>query len=161
MLVSGEGGGNGFVLPAGPWREDPVEAMGRADGYILTSPKASLPAGTKPVYTVKRHIQVPKILKGKPVVAFCAIGQPEQFRKNLLNAHVDLASFISFPDHHVYTPDDLCRLEKLAREKSALLVTTEKDIVKISLKFCLQLQVINLKLDFTDAQRIVKEALNR
>jgi tetraacyldisaccharide-1-P 4'-kinase len=38
-----------------------------------------------------------------------------------------------FPDHHFYTPNDIAKLEKKARETGArVLITTVKDAVKLN-----------------------------
>jgi len=41
-------------------------------------------------------------------------------------------AFISFPDHHVYTQDDVIKIQKAALQSSAqIILTTEKDGIKL------------------------------
>ena len=53
-------------------------------------------------------------LPGRPVVAFCGIGNPAGFRRTLAGCG-SMADFREFPDHHAYTPRDLDRLADWAR----------------------------------------------
>lgn len=71
-------------------------------------------------------------LRGLPVVAFAGIGNPAAFRATLARLAAEVVEFISFPDHHAYTPADFARLVAQARRGgAALLVTTLKDLVKV------------------------------
>jgi tetraacyldisaccharide 4'-kinase len=71
-------------------------------------------------------------LRGLPVVAFAGIGNPAAFRATLARLAADVIDFVSFPDHHAYTPSDFTRLAAQARRGgAALLVTTLKDLVKV------------------------------
>ncbi|HID23508.1 MAG TPA: hypothetical protein EYP14_14080 [Planctomycetaceae bacterium] len=72
-------------------------------------------------------------LEGRPVVAFCGIGNPEAFRKTLTECGVHLRAFRSFSDHHNYSDTDLEHLARLAAEHQVeALVATAKDLVKVN-----------------------------
>lgn len=70
---------------------------------------------------------------GKPVVAFCGIGNPEGFQKTLSpSVALSAENFRTFPDHHHYTPADLLELRRLADQCGAeQFLTTRKDLVKL------------------------------
>lgn len=72
-------------------------------------------------------------LRQRPVAAFCGIGNPEAFRRTLLRLGAELRAFQSFPDHHLYAKSDLEALRQWAAglPRDALLVTTQKDLVKL------------------------------
>jgi tetraacyldisaccharide 4'-kinase len=72
-------------------------------------------------------------LAGRPVAAFCAIGNPEAFRQTLAGLGATVLAWRTFPDHHRYSPQDVNELQKWARGQPAqcLMVTTQKDLVKI------------------------------
>ena len=63
--------------------------------------------------------------KGSEITAICAIGQPEQFY-NFLEHDYLIKEKITFDDHHQYVRDDLKNID-------GIIVTTEKDAVKLSL----------------------------
>lgn len=69
-------------------------------------------------------------LTGKKIVGFSGLGDNNRFRKDL--EKYDLREFVSFPDHHSYTPEDLKKLEKIRLGRGAdYLACTEKDYIKI------------------------------
>jgi tetraacyldisaccharide 4'-kinase len=75
----------------------------------------------------------PRALAGRAFGAFCALGNPEGFRRTLAAlAGAEPAFFRAFPDHHPYRPEDVRTLDERARELGLdLLVTTAKDAVKL------------------------------
>jgi tetraacyldisaccharide 4'-kinase len=71
-------------------------------------------------------------LKGKSVMAFSGIGNPEAFEKTLRSIGLDLRKFVAFADHHVYGESELKELERGSRELGVdFLVTTEKDVARL------------------------------
>jgi tetraacyldisaccharide 4'-kinase len=71
-------------------------------------------------------------LKGKRVLAFCGLGQPESFRHSLKTLEVELVDLKPFRDHQVYQEKDKHRLlEEAASLKAEVLMTTEKDALKL------------------------------
>ena len=72
-------------------------------------------------------------LAGKPVGAFCGIGNPAAFRATLEALGAKVADFRAFPDHHAYTRADVDALTRWAESlpADAVLVTTQKDWVKL------------------------------
>ena len=141
------GFGNGHLLPMGPLREPIPHVLQRVDalcvlhGYgedVHRKPgEHSLPfakgySGSW-IHT-SRQITLPSALKkGDAVVAFAGIGNPEQFRKSILNAGLDLRGFHIFPDHHFYSEKEIATLQEAATQQGCPLLTTEKDFVRLSL----------------------------
>jgi tetraacyldisaccharide 4'-kinase len=75
------------------------------------------------------------ILRGKPVAAFCGIGNPEAFRQTLVSLGADVREFRAFADHHAYSREDVEELNRWAATMpaDACVATTQKDWVKIRL----------------------------
>jgi hypothetical protein len=69
-------------------------------------------------------------LLGRPVVAFAGIGRPEKFFATLRAIGAVLVGERSFPDHHPFRAGELEALAAQARAEHAILVTTEKDMVR-------------------------------
>ena len=65
-------------------------------------------------------------------VAFCGIGSPEIFRRDLLGQGVQLEGFHAFGDHHRYEHGEWERLLGEARSAGVPLVTTEKDLARLA-----------------------------
>ena len=92
----------------------------------------------KPVFLCKMqpdisyNIKNNEILyKGASVLAFCAIGQPNEFF-DFVKENFYLTATMTFPDHHAYDLKDVEMILKTAEESGIRsVITTEKDAVKI------------------------------
>jgi tetraacyldisaccharide 4'-kinase len=89
---------------------------------------------TKGFFRIGENEKSPSvIIKGKRTVAFCGIAHPQRFCLSLEKEAVKPEAFLSFPDHHSYPLSSQRKiLEAYKRSNSELLLTTEKDAVKIS-----------------------------
>lgn len=73
-------------------------------------------------------------LRDYTLLPFCGIGNPDGFRRTLaaVDSRLGTAELLTFPDHHHYSATDLERIGAVARREGAnLLLTTEKDLVKL------------------------------
>lgn len=67
-------------------------------------------------------------LPNGPALAFCGIARPHRFREQIATAGIALADFVTFPDHHRYSPADCDRLNsRLAQSGATWFLTTFKD----------------------------------
>jgi len=160
VLIDSEMGfGNENLLPAGPLREG-LEAFSRIDKLVVVSKstdharaekyakimgkklkKGTSVCYTEPDYAYNIFSPEEKLKIGEKVLAFSAIGQPQQFYKFL--ADFDVVKTVDFDDHHIYTQADV---ERLRQYGVKTLITTEKDGGKlIGLDFK-DLKVFALKL---------------
>ena len=74
----------------------------------------------------------PQDWRGRPVCAFCAIGNPSAFFADLRRWGFNPVAEIAFRDHHVYSQEDVQRLNRAAKEKvAAAFLTTEKDLMNL------------------------------
>lgn len=134
VVVDGPTGfGNGHVLPAGPLREPIAEGLARANAVIIAGDgNPPLPAFQGTVLRAHIGPAATESWRGLRVLAFAGIGRPEKFFRSLTELGVDLVENRSFSDHHVYTSGELENLKAAARSAKAKLVTTEKDLVRLS-----------------------------
>ena len=65
-------------------------------------------------------------------VAFAGLARPEKFFDTLTALGVDLEDMAPYPDHHPYREDNLVFLTRLADERGAKLITTEKDAARLA-----------------------------
>jgi len=146
--------GGGYLLPRGGLRE-PRQNLRRTGMLVITRCDAVDPAeldrlagvifGLAPDLPVARTIHAPveltngerresvESLRGKPVGAFCGIGNPAAFQQTLAGLGADVRAFREFPDHHPYDRKDVVDLEQWATNlpAEAAIVTTQKDWVKL------------------------------
>jgi tetraacyldisaccharide 4'-kinase len=74
----------------------------------------------------------PEWLEGRPIYAFCGIGNPTAFRRTLEMLDAQVVRFRGYADHASYTPRDLRQIDAEGQEFLAeAIVTTEKDACKL------------------------------
>ncbi len=139
LVIDGEQGfGNGRVLPAGPLRERPLDALSRCRAVVLIGDDrtgvASLLRGHRPILraSLRQSAEVDR-LRGKPILAFAGIGRPSKFFDSLVSAGVTPRRFVALPDHHVFSGGDIARLLAIRDQlgSEAVLATTHKDAVRL------------------------------
>lgn len=134
------------LLPAGRLRE-PLSAMGRANVVVFTrtevvpgAPEAIEKLTDFPVFAAttrllgfRRHgggIQLESAEEsgGGPFFAFCGIGNPEAFFRDLQTWGLSICGRAVFADHHRYTGQDVLRIKRAGTNGGAkAFITTEKD----------------------------------
>jgi tetraacyldisaccharide 4'-kinase len=125
--------GNGFILPAGPLREFVNQGLARADAVVVVGDGGPTLAGySGPILRAHLNLVDAPELAGRRVVGFAGIGRPEKFFRSLRTLGADIVATKRFADHHIYTSSEIARLKAKARAANALLVTTEKDYVRMT-----------------------------
>jgi tetraacyldisaccharide 4'-kinase len=135
VVVDAEDGfGNRRILPAGPLREPVSQGLKRTQAVIVNGagPVPPLPGFAGPVLRTNLA-HTGETLAGKRVVAFAGIGRPSKFFDTLRGMGAETIEQRAFGDHHVYTQAEMARMKARARAEDALLVTTEKDYVRLTL----------------------------
>ena len=132
VVVDAETGfGNGFMIPAGPLREPVRHGLSRADAVVLVGDGApDLQGFSGPVLRARLEADTASI-RAKSVFAFAGIGRPEKFIASLEQGGAEVTGSCFFADHHPYTDDEILQLKAIAGD--TLLVTTEKDFVRLSI----------------------------
>ena len=148
--------GMGYLFPRGMLRESPA-GLRRADVVLLTrcdqvgtkerdalrqaiarfAPAVPVVETThRPVELVNAEYTAPlTLLTDRPVAAFCGIGNPDAFRRTLIDQGANVVAFRTFADHHAYSRSDVEDLRAWARQQATecVVVTTQKDLVKLRL----------------------------
>ena len=135
------------LLPAGRLRE-PLVAMSRANLIVFT--RAETASGTLeaigklnqyPVFAASTRLLGFRRFGGEstllsaseigagPFFAFCGLGNPDAFFRDLGNWGLAICGQAIFPDHHRYTQRDILEVRRVGKEAGAnAFVTTEKDV---------------------------------
>jgi tetraacyldisaccharide 4'-kinase len=142
LVVDGRRGiGNGMVFPAGPLRAPFHAQLRRAKALLVIGPGT---AGEEVATTAKKFgltifhgtlapdIQTLAMLRGKPVLAFAGIGDPEKFFATLRDAGLDVRTSVAFPDHHRYRRAEALDLIERADRDGTIPLTTEKDHARLA-----------------------------
>lgn len=142
------------LLPAG-WLREPVESLRRAGAVVVTHAEmvSSAEAGAMArraaalapgaVVAVARHAWVGvrigeadaqplSWLRGRRVLAVCAIGNPGAFLRGAIEAGAEVADRIVLPDHDPYRHRTARTIVRRARAcGAAAILTTDKDWAKL------------------------------
>lgn len=139
VVDAGAGLGNGLVIPAGPLRAPLAAQIARVQAIVRVGVAGE---GARPLEIAgwKRPIHAAWLepvgdtgwLAGRPVVAFAGIGRPEKFFATLKQLGADLVATHAFADHHAFTVAEAQALLDDAHVRGAMLVTTEKDHVRLA-----------------------------
>ncbi|MBC7429097.1 MAG: tetraacyldisaccharide 4'-kinase [Bacteriovorax sp.] len=100
-------------------------------------------------------------IKGKKVICVAGVANPESFFKLLEELGAEVIVTESFTDHHYFKPDEINALLSYAKSEDALLVTTEKDMVRIK-KIVEDDLIVFLEVDihFLSGEDVTKEIID-
>lgn len=149
--------GNEKLLPQGPLREG-MEGFNRVDKILVVSKNVDHTRASKYAKILSKKMKKPAFVcktepeyvyniksgehleQGAEVYALSAIGQPEQFYQ-FVEKDYKIIEKITFDDHHSYVYDDI-------KDINGVIVTTEKDAVKLATFECDNIYAMKLKTDF-------------
>jgi tetraacyldisaccharide 4'-kinase len=176
--------GFGHVFPRGTLRE-PIEELRRADVVVLSradhldavhreslwklikinAPQADF---AEAIHAPQRFFSAEGVaislesMQGRPVAAFCGIGNPKGFRHTLAGCGCRVVGFREYADHHRYTSDDCDALTSWAAGLGAsAIVCTGKDLVKLPTERLgsMPLWAIGIELKFLAGQETLESRL--
>jgi tetraacyldisaccharide 4'-kinase len=190
ILSADEVSNPGWILPAGNRRE-PLSSLRRAS-LIAVSRCDSVQRFEDALQALRRWTDKPAIglatkvsafrkastrfsvdlggLKGKSVMAFSGIGNPESFEKTLRSIGLDVRKHVAFADHHAYNEGELNELETGARKLGVdFMVTTEKDVARLDSKNAAQktflgrapLYYVEIEQTILQGESLLNELLDR
>jgi tetraacyldisaccharide 4'-kinase len=135
------GVGNGLVIPAGPLRAPLAVQLARAQALVVVGDSSrdawieqEARAFGLAIFRarLRPEADAAAALAGRRVLAFAGIGDPEKFFSTLAESGVAVIGKRRFPDHHSYTPAQAKALCDDADQAGLILVTTEKDLVRLA-----------------------------
>lgn len=147
--------GNGHLLPWGPLRE-PLASLSRADLVWNNGehdPKAVLgrpavwaeyiPVSVRDEEDTERPLNV---LRGRRVLVVCGIARPERFVEGVTELGAAITGVKAFPDHHWFSEREISEIRGLATDTDAVIVTTEKDAIRLPPDFKVWKLVMDLRI---------------
>ena len=141
-VIDGRRGvGNGCIFPAGPLRAPLAAQLEQTDALLV----AGEGVGAADVIAQARVHDLPVFhgrlapdlsglatLKGRKVLAFAGIGDPEKFFATAVEAGIAVTERRVFGDHHHYTAEEAGELIMEAEHDGLVLLTTEKDRARMA-----------------------------
>ena len=104
--------------------------------YNATAPQLELSHEPCGLRSANGSIESASFIRGKPVVAFCGIGNPQGFLHTLRRSGLEVLDLREFDDHYAYERPDVESLMHWARSytDAGAVICTHKDLVKIGLE---------------------------
>ena len=155
--------GNGFTIPSGPMREG-LSSLTRANIVIING-KKNINIENKILennrlinifYTKFKALNADEF-KNKKVICFAGIGNPVNFYDLLKENSINIVEKISFPDHYNYSKDELENLIDKAKKNNVILLTTEKDYLRIDKIYRENIRCLKIKIQIENESLFIKE----
>ena len=161
--------GNGRLIPAGPLRET-IKSIKDYDNIFLNGNDENLEDFKNFLkkentnlnfYESKYEIQnFDTIDKEKNYIVFSGIGNHSTFIDTLKKNQIKLIEEIEYPDHYQYKKNDLEKILKIAKNKNAKVLTTEKDYLRIDPKYHSHINFIKVFLKIDQLDKLKKKLKN-
>ena len=157
--------GNEMTLPSGPLRE-PMSSLKKSQIVVING-KVNKDFEKK-IKSISKEISiyyseyVPTNLnefRGKNLLAFGGIGNPNNFFNLLKKKKLKVVKKISYPDHYNYSKNELKNLVKYSVANKLKVITTEKDYSRIKHYKIPQIKYLNVKLVMKNKSNFEKEVI--
>ena len=165
---SEEGYGNGFLLPAGPLRES-LNEIKNYDLAFLIGERKNTKLYSKIKY-IKKNIEIfeanyqainlKELNRKREYLMFCGIGNPNEFKKNLLKNKFKIKKEIIYPDHYKISIDEIDNIKKIAKKDKLNIITTEKDYYRLNGKQKKGIKFLKIKLKIKNLNKLQKILYN-
>jgi tetraacyldisaccharide 4'-kinase len=141
VIDARRGVGNGGVFPAGPLRAPLLPQMARTDALVVVGNGTAADAVMAEIVdhgglVFRAHLAPVEArlapLRGRRVLAFAGIGDPQRFFATLEDNGVEVVEARAFADHHPYVAAEIDDLRAVAMRRALVMVTTEKDMARLA-----------------------------
>ena len=157
--------GNGLLIPSGPLREK-LDSLKEYDCVLLKDAHKNNGVIFKSIKRINNKIKVfhtylkvsnlKKSNSLKKFLIFSGIGNPNSFKKILIENNFNIAEEMIYPDHYNYKKSDIIDIKERAKKIGAKIITTEKDYVKILPKDRKNIDVLKIKLNIKNEKTFIK-----
>ena len=162
IVINGEMGfGNGYMMPAGPLREPLDSGLKKADAFLLigqdkTNARALLPDGV-PVFEAALKADENNLPdKTQKYLAFAGLGYPKKFFNFLRDdLGYEIVDSVAFADHYPYDRNDLKALRSRAKAQGAVLMTTDKDYLRLPKGYKKDVFTLPVSMQFSDRDALI------
>ncbi len=157
--------GNGFLLPAGPLREN-LKSLKKYDAVILNGNEENTDYIKTKIKEYNPNIEtfegvysitnLSELNKNYDYLVFAGIGSPKTFIKTLINNKFKVHKTLFYPDHYHYSKDDILNIKNEAKKLNLKILTTEKDFIRLSSFDAIDINSVKANLIIKDENRLIK-----
>jgi len=156
--------GNGFLLPAGPLREN-LSSLKNYDAIFLNGEKRDQNFINK-IKEINKKIKIfeakyeilnyKKLNRKKKYLIFSGIGNPQEFENTVKKYKIKIFKHIIFPDHYKFSFSDVENIKKIAKEKNLNILTTEKDYMRLNKSDKININYVKIELKIKNLKNFYK-----
>jgi len=157
--------GNGYVLPAGPLRED-LSAIKKTDIVVINGDKNKFfeeelfKINQKVLIYYSKYIpQNINDFKEKKLFVFAGIGNPENFFRLLENNNLKIHKKFKFPDHYMLSKKELLEIIDEAKKNNCQILTTEKDYFRIKDYKFDEIKYLKISVQINNKEKLIDRIL--
>lgn len=155
--------GNGFVLPAGPLREN-LNSLKKANLILINGMKdikfekklLKINNNLEIFYSQYRPTNLSQF-KNKKLLAIAGIGNPDNFFKLMTQNNLDIRKKMIFPDHYKFNENEIKNICSYAKQKNYHIIMTEKDFYKIDQFKIDGIKYLQVKLEIFNKESFLKK----
>ena len=156
-------GGNDFVIPAGPLREN-LNSIKNAQIIVINGYKnlkfekkiLEINNNIDIYYSKYKAINYAKFSQ-KELLVITGIGNPENFLE-LLNSHkLKIAKKYIFPDHYTFSKEELYNFKSEAKKNGYQIICTEKDYHRIKKYSVDEIDFLRVELVLEKKETLIKK----
>ena len=155
--------GNGFVIPAGPLREN-LSSIKNAQIMIINGYKnlkfekkiLDINNNIDIYYSEYKAINYDKFNQ-KELLVITGIGNPESFLKLLNNHNLKIAKKYIYPDHYNFSKEEIDNFISEAKKNGYQIVCTEKDFHRIKVYDIKEIDYLKVELVLEKKERLIKK----
>tara|TARA_B100000963_G_scaffold341455_1_gene341157 strand:- start:860 stop:1792 length:933 start_codon:yes stop_codon:yes gene_type:complete len=160
--------GNGMTLPSGPLREN-INNLKYYDDVFLNGNLENIEIIKKyilkinPKVRIHLGIYIPtnlnELKRENNYFIFSGIGNHQTFISMLKHNGVNILKDIEFPDHYLYSRNDIEKILVEAKNLKCEILTTEKDYIRLDKNYSNQIKYIKSDLKIIDEENFIKSVL--
>ena len=161
--------GNGFVIPAGPLRED-INNLKLYKHVFLNGNEEKTEIEKNFIKKINpktiiyesryRPLNSEDFDKSEKYLVFSGIGNHKTFINMLKKKKFNILSDLEFPDHFYYKESDLNKIFLKAKKLNARIITTEKDYLRINQSLSKDIKFIKSELEIMDEDSLTRVLIN-
>ena len=157
--------GNGLVLPSGPLRDN-LNSLKNAHAILINGERninfenkiLEINNNLEFFYSIYRPINIQEFID-KKLLALAGIGNPDNFFKLLIKNNLNIKKKLIYPDHYIFTKNEILNIVNEANAKNYQIIMTEKDYYKIKDFNFSEIKYLKVNLEINQSERLMKKIL--
>ncbi len=160
--------GNGLTIPSGPLREN-LSNLKKYQHVFLNGNLENLEELKNQIIKINSNIiihvgkyealNLHEFKKKDKYFVFSGIGNHQTFVSMIKNYGLEISKDVEFPDHYIYSDDEIENILNQGKNLGCIIITTEKDYLKLNEKYLNKIKFIKSELKIIDEDKFLKSII--